>query len=375
MSAYPCTRYADAQGYYERAHSLAPDNAEIQQLLAKMSLPSQDHNPPAMSADHLYTAAQKKAEEGDRSEAIALLEQVLALDASYALAHNDLGVLNYESGNMQAALRHYEKAAALMPENEVFQKNLADFYWFHMQDHQRAMERYVQVLKLDPREMETLLSCGQICQSLGKADDARDFYNTALQIEPWNKDAKQLLHRLETGANGTDFEAMPDGRPEKAPSPSSGAGRHDADAIQDLERSLIHSPDSAKAYNDLGVRHYEAGDKPKALECYEKAVTLDPKTVTYSKNLADFYLVEQSRAEDAMKLYLHVLESDPEDIEALAAVGTVSAALGKREDAHFFYGRVLEIEPWNAFARKALNSLNDPSEGQLAAGVAKVALG
>ena len=64
MAGHVCVslhRYADAQGYYERAHSLAPDNAEIQQLLAKMSLPSQDHNPPAMSADHLYTAAQKKA--------------------------------------------------------------------------------------------------------------------------------------------------------------------------------------------------------------------------------------------------------------------------------------------------------------------------
>jgi tetratricopeptide (TPR) repeat protein len=355
-------RYSQGQKHYQRALALDPQNTEVRKLLEKLNHPAQDKSSSTstMSVDELYDAAQAKFQEADRETAISLLEQLLAQDDSHALAHNDLGVLFYESGNLQAALTHYEKAAGLQPENEIFQKNLADFYLAAMGDHEKALERYLQALKLNPRDVEALIGCGQICMGLGKDEDARDFLNVALETEPWNENAQQMLRQLEQGSVLSDQDDNTD-LYEKAKAKASKGDLHGA--INDLNRYVSGEPNNATAYNDLGVLYFETGDKNKTLASYEKAVQLDPNDHTYRKNLADFYLIEQGRAEEAMKLYLMVLEEYPQDIEALIACGMVCTASAKTEDAKFFYQRVLEIEPWNEIANNALNDLKSIAEG------------
>jgi Flp pilus assembly protein TadD len=110
-------------------------------------------------------------------------------------------------------------------------------------------------------------------------------------------------------------------------------------------------------HNDLGVLYYEAGDKENALASYKQAVRLAPNEPNYHKNLADFYIMEEGRAEEAMKLYVEVLSLNPLDIEALNATGMICTALGKINDARYFYERVLEIEPFNEDAANALKNL------------------
>jgi tetratricopeptide (TPR) repeat protein/LPS sulfotransferase NodH/GT2 family glycosyltransferase len=352
-------RYSQAQDYYQRVLKSDPQNMEIRQILEKMSHPALDQNTRATSVDDLYDAAQSKVREGDTAAAISLLEQLLALDDTHALAHNDLGVLQYENGNLQASLGHYEKATALQPENETFQKNLADFYLAALGDSEKAMQTYVQVLKLNPRDVEALLSCAQVCMSIGKLDDAGDFIQSALETEPWNENAQAMQRQLGQpsqlpDAVGTDLYDQAKAK----------ASQGDLQgAIDDLSQYLAATPHNANAHNDLGVLCFEAGDKDKAVAAYEQAVQLEPNEPTYLKNLGDFYLIEQGRTEEAMALYLRVLEKNPQDIESLIASGMVCASLGRMEDAKLFYGRVLEIEPWNEIARKALNGLNPTGAG------------
>jgi cytochrome c-type biogenesis protein CcmH/NrfG len=56
----------------------------------------------------------------------------------------------------------------------------------------------VDVLAIQPEDVETLLITGHICVSLQKFDDAKVFYNRVLEIEPWNTDARQNLETLES---------------------------------------------------------------------------------------------------------------------------------------------------------------------------------
>jgi tetratricopeptide (TPR) repeat protein len=343
-------RYRQARSYYQRAHRLAPENAEITAILKKLSDPPGEPERVEASADRLYADAQTKAQAGDRSGAIALLERLISRDGGHAAAFNDLGVMHYENGAVQDALANYEKAVELEPQNEIYQKNLADFLWFQMADPRRAMQHYVQALKLDPQDVEAQLACSQICMSLGRTDDARAFIETVLAIEPWNENARKLMGRLERYAENAAAGGDPTSTPNMTGSDRNG------EEIAALERSLDETPNNAVAQNNLGVRYYEAGDKARAVECYERAVRLDPGSATYAKNLADFYLLEQGRAEDAMKLYLRTLELDPEDIEALIAIGNICTKMQKCEDARFFFQRVLEIEPWNDPARAGLEA-------------------
>ena len=84
---------------------------------------------------------------------------------------------------------------------------------------------------------------------------------------------------------------------------------------------------------------------------------LDSNNITFKKNLADFYYVEQSRVEDALKLYVDVLTINPRDVETLLITGHICVALHQFDDAKVFYNRVVEIEPLNADARQNLDAL------------------
>jgi tetratricopeptide (TPR) repeat protein len=76
---------------------------------------------------------------------------------------------------------------------------------------------------------------------------------------------------------------------------------------------------------------------------YEKAVEFQAENITFQKNLADFYYAELGRVEDALAVYVRVLEYQPEDVEVLLIAGHICVALQKFEDAKDFYQRVLEI--------------------------------
>ena len=136
------------------------------------------------------------------------------------------------------------------------------------------------------------------------------------------------------------------------------------EVIADLQNLIASYPDFALAYNDLGVLYYSSGNKEKALNYYEMAVQLDIGNMIFQKNLADFYYVEMGRVEDALRIYVKILEANPEDIETLLITGHICVALHKFEDAKVFYRRVLEYEPQNKAAHDNLNKLEkiDPIE-------------
>ena len=179
----------------------------------------------------------------------------------------------------------------------------------------QALKKYIQALTLDPGDIESMLACGNICRALGKTDDARDFFEQALEVEPWSEDARQAIDQLDA-----EVPATP------APVPASDTdlyGKAQAlaqngniqGAVEVLEQLVARDPGHALALNDLGVLRYESGNKEESLRCYERAVALAPDNTTFMKNLADFYFVEQGRTRDALQIYVKILETDNQDID------------------------------------------------------------
>lgn len=134
--------------------------------------------------------------------------------------------------------------------------------------------------------------------------------------------------------------------------------RHE-DAIAALEQLLTENPDFTLAYNDLGVLHYQRGDKASCIKNYEKAIEMDPRNSIFRKNLADFYLIEEGAVEKAMEIYVSVLKDEPEDIDSLMAVGHICTSLKENDSARIFFERILDIEPWNFDAIERLEQLNN----------------
>jgi GT2 family glycosyltransferase/Flp pilus assembly protein TadD len=342
--------------------------------------------------EKMYQGIQPLLDSSNPDAAIAALKNLVDAFPDFAQAHNDLGVLTYRVGDKQTALTHYEKAVQLDPGNITFKKNLADYYYMEQQRVEEALQLYVDVLAIEPEDVETLLMTGHICIAVQQFDDAEVFYNRVLEIEPWNTDASEILQKLQNRAQApistpTTENIPPQLQPQMAgndqanvnveplhskglePGPASTAeemyqqaqtlmkGNDPEPVIKALQDILVTFPDFALAHNDLGVLYYNCGKKDRALRHYEQAARLETGNITFKKNLADFYFVEQNRVEDALKLYVDVLAIQPEDVETLLITGHICVSLHRFDDAKVFYERVLEIEPWNADARQNLGTL------------------
>ena len=300
--------------------------------------------------------ASKASANYDNSEDLtASLQTVLELYPDHAPAHHDMGGALYQNGDHDNALLHLEKAVEIAPDNDIYKKSLADFYYTISGRVEDALAIYLEILDRNPANLEALQMAGHLSVSLQKFDNAEDFYKRVIEIEPWNQDAGQLLEKLQ---NRSKHDAKPVSAEEQYANIQAMIidGRQN-EAINALETLLASHADFALAHNDLGALYYQQGDKDKALNYYESAFRLEAGNATFQKNLADFYYVEQGRVEDAMQLYLKVLEAQPEDPETLLILGHISVAHHKFEDAEGFYNRLLAVEPWHAEARENLAKL------------------
>ena len=322
----------------------------------------------ASSADHqmvqatkspqeIYQTIQQSMKNKRPAEVINELEMLAESYPQFALAHNDLGVLHYQAGKKEKAHQFYEKAVQLDPENMVFQKNLADFYYVEMGRVEEALQIYVKILELNPQDIETLLITGHICVALHNFEDAKVFYQRVLELEPSNEAAQNNLNKLDKrNPAAPEFKSPEEMYQEIQPLLNNGDPHK---AIASLEKLLQSYPDFALAHNDLGVLYYHTGDKEKARHHYECAVELMPDNINLQKNLADFLFVEQGKVEEALQIYVNILATHPDDVETLLITGHICVALKKFDDAKEFYGRVLALEPDNEDAGQNLKALNN----------------
>jgi tetratricopeptide (TPR) repeat protein len=188
----------DAKTFYERVLEIEPWNADARQQLDHLQKRSigEECPRPSASAQEAYSEASRLIAAGNIPAGRARLMEIAALHPGFSLAHNDLGVLAYQAGDKQAALAYYQKAVQLEPANLIFLKNLADCYWVGFGRLEDALRIYVDILKAQPEDVETLLATGKLCLALRQPADARVFFDRVLEIEPWNADAHQQLESL-----------------------------------------------------------------------------------------------------------------------------------------------------------------------------------
>ena len=95
---------------------------------------------PAAKQDPNYIEAKKQIEAGNFTDAVPLLEQVVANDPKNADAYNYLGYSQRKSGHEKAALVNYQKALTLVPDHLGANEYLGELY-LEMGDVDKAKER------------------------------------------------------------------------------------------------------------------------------------------------------------------------------------------------------------------------------------------
>ncbi|MCS6860245.1 MAG: tetratricopeptide repeat protein, partial [Abditibacteriales bacterium] len=202
------------------------------------------------------------AEVGRTEEAKAALECVLSREPAHIEACERLADLYAREGRLADAIALYERLLAENPDCEAAHCNLGNL--LSAVDIERAIVHYRRALALNPQRAETHNNLGVALARCGELAQAEEHYLTALRLQPNYAEAHSNLGTLR-------FEQ----------------GNIDA-ALRAFQRAIAEKPDYLNAYLNLGdvllqrAREAEsatlsAADVERALECYEKAATLNPR--------------------------------------------------------------------------------------------------
>jgi tetratricopeptide (TPR) repeat protein len=306
------------------------------------------------TAEEIYQKIKTVPNDNNYKVKIEKLEELLQKNPDFVLAHDELGAIFYQIEDYKKALKHFERAVCLEPNNIKYQKNLGDFYYTILSRSEDALDCYRKVLGIDPMNSEVSLVTANLLVSLHRLEEAEELYKKILSLEPWRLDVQELIEKIEKKRKGKNFETTEE-RYQEAQRLAQVNDRKKA--IEILEKILTDDPEYAMAHNDIGVLRYQMGEIEDAQGHYEKAVEIDSENMVFKKNLAEYYLFVKGEILKALEIYLSILKDHPYDIETLLAAAKISEKFERIEDAKVFYEAILDIEPWNLEASEKLTQI------------------
>jgi tetratricopeptide (TPR) repeat protein len=117
-------------------------------------------------------------------------------------------------------------------------------------------------------------------------------------------------------------------------------GRY-AEAADMFEQILVLAPDSFWAYNGLGICRFAMNDDDRAVQCFEKSLSLRETDIAYS-NLGTHYFYKRD-FENAAKASRKAIEVNDREHRNWANLGAALRWLGKTAESQEAYRRAAEI--------------------------------
>jgi len=143
---------------------------------------------------------------------------------------------------------------------------------FSAGSYQQAEQKYLEVLRHDDKNVNTLANLATIQLEMGHLDEAEKNLKTALAVAPDDAFSLSILGNLK-------FRQ----------------GKYD-EALDFLSRAAKADPKNPEIQNFLGLTLSQKGMRPAAEAAFRKAVILKPDYGGAQNNLAVFYLTEQPPA-------------------------------------------------------------------------------
>ena len=112
-----------------------------------------------------------------------------------------------------------------------------------------------------------------------------------------------------------------------------------------FERAADLSPEVFEAHNNLGVACTLAGNYAQAEKAFRRALELDGENVAAWRNLAQACLQQPERLAEGAQILASVIQSHPEDVDALLMMGNLYEEAGELDSADTLYTQALELKP------------------------------
>jgi predicted O-linked N-acetylglucosamine transferase (SPINDLY family) len=127
-------------------------------------------------------------------------------------------------------------------------------------------------------------------------------------------------------------------------------------AVDCYERALTLDPDNAEVHNNLGLAMAMQGGLDRAVVHFERALALDPDNAQVHNNLGNAYRA-QERTDQAIPHYERALALKPDDALVHNNLGLALAAQGRNDQSMVHHVRALALDPDYAEAHYNLGSV------------------
>lgn len=142
--------------------------------------------------------------------------------------HYNLGIILDERGQLTDAIKEYEKAIDLMPNDVESHYNLGIIF-YKLKQFEKAIKEFETVIQINPNDADSHYYLGNILCEMNKVDDAEKEYHLTIKIDKNHAEAHNNL--------GVIFDA--NGKLE--------------DAIKEYRKAIKIDPDFAEAFSNLAI--------------------------------------------------------------------------------------------------------------------------
>lgn len=200
-------------------------------------------------------------ESGEIDRAIQHYERALQANARLPDAHSNLGVALQARGRVDEAVAHYEEALRIDP-NYFYAQNQLGVVLSQQRKFAEALAHHQAALRLNPGRPQTHAYLGNAFRNLGQLEQSAAHYEEALRLDP-----RFVTAHLGLGNTRREQQRL-------------------ADAQRAYERVLELEPNHAGAHNNLGTVLLMNGKTPEAIRHFEEALRLNPASSEAQRNLA-----------------------------------------------------------------------------------------
>lgn len=278
-----------------------------------------------------------------------------AQTAKTALQYYNEGIKYQDQDKFTEAIAAFKKAIALNPN---YKEALYSAGWANneLKKYSEALPYLQKAKSVWPNEPKVHLELGYANEKLNKKTTALDCYNKCLSLKQdyalaykylgilyydednYNKALENLKYFIQYEPDTEDDDIFF----RKAVSENE-LGYYE-DALVSIKMADELRPNNVKFINELAYTYYSLSNTEDALKYYNKALSLDAKSLTAINGRADVARKLKGDATGAIKLYAKALEIDSKNIKANYWTGWCYNELGKHNDAVPFLKKVIEAD-------------------------------
>jgi tetratricopeptide (TPR) repeat protein len=274
---------------------------------------------------------------------------------------NGRAILYLQEGNLDKAVDLFVAATKADPSNPTPVVNLGDAS-VALGDAVNAIRYYDMALQIDPNNDHAAIQLAELHAAAGPqfADKAISYVDPILKREPKNYAAMAAMGRA-LGAKGQWLRAIDylydaaQGMPKDVPVRYSlgmallNTAQYNAAADVFLDALDLNDSDP-RLHLQLGIAYYMGKNpdlRPYASKEFQHC--LDRNPAAGDKAIAYYHMAlvqdDAGKLDDALKLYGNALKYDPKHVGALNNTGLILAQQGKFTDAIPYYQRALKVDP------------------------------